>query len=178
MKYDVRSYDYVNHPYDQVRATLLADPAGVIRRATRVGAADATDAVAQLHVKLGSLDVAADVAIEIAKVSEAVKYGRSATAVAITWQHPNHPGLFPLMTATLSIYPLSPTETQLELDGQYEPPLGLLGAAVDSMIGHRLARIAIHAFVAEIAACLRGPAPPVEVAVAASGGADRESTRS
>jgi hypothetical protein len=167
MKYDVRSYDYVNHPYDEVRRTLLADPIGVIRRATRVGSSDAGDAIAQLHVKLGSLDVAADVAMTITEVRDVVKYGRNATALLVTWQHPSHPGLFPLMNATVSIYPLSPTETQLELDGQYEPPLGLLGAAVDSMIGHRLAKVAIHGFVSEVATCLRGVAPRLDVATTA-----------
>ncbi len=157
MRYDVRSYDYVNHAYPDVRAALLADPAGLFQRATKVGSRDAADAIAQLHVKLGSVDVAADVVITVGEIRDFVKYGRHATAAALTWQHPSHPGLFPTMTATLSIYPLSPTETQLELDGQYEPPLGLLGAAVDSVIGHRLARIAIHGFVQEVASCLRAP---------------------
>jgi hypothetical protein len=167
MRYDVRSYDYVNHAYPDVRAALLADPVGLFQRATKVGSTDASDAIAQLHVKLGSLDVAADVVIRAGEIRDIIKYGRHATAVSLEWRHPSHPGLFPLMTATLSIYPLSPTETQLELDGEYEPPLGLLGAAVDSVVGHRLARIAIHGFVQEVASCLRAGSPRPALAISA-----------
>lgn len=167
MRYDVRSYDYVNHAYPDVRAALLADPVGLFQRATKVGSTDASDAIAQLHVKLGSFDVAADVVISAGEIKDIVKYGRHATAVSLEWKHPSHPGLFPLMTAVLSIYPLSPSETQLELDGEYEPPLGLLGAAVDSVVGHRLARIAIHGFVQEVASCLRAGSPRPALAMSA-----------
>jgi hypothetical protein len=31
---EIRSYDYVNHPYAAVRDALVKDPAGVLRAAT------------------------------------------------------------------------------------------------------------------------------------------------
>jgi hypothetical protein len=31
---EIRSYDYVNHPYAKVREALVADPAGIFRAAT------------------------------------------------------------------------------------------------------------------------------------------------
>jgi hypothetical protein len=157
MRFDARCYDYVNRSYDDVRAAVLAAPAELFTRGTRVGAREA-GAIAQLHARVGPLDVAADVAIKVSAVYEDTRYDRPATVVKLAWSHPQHPGLFPSMIATIAVYPLSPTETQLELDGTYEPPLGLVGAALDSVLGHRLARAAIDGFVHEVAASLRQPA--------------------
>ena len=65
------------------------------------------------------------------------------------------PHLFPFMKAELSIYPLTATETQLDLSGHYEPPLGALGTAVDALIGHRLAEASVHRFVTDVAEYLK-----------------------
>jgi hypothetical protein len=59
------------------------------------------------------------------------------------------------MEATLDLYALGPGETQLDFQGEYQPPLGAVGAAIDAVIGHRIAEAAIHRFVAEIAERLR-----------------------
>ena len=63
--------------------------------------------------------------------------------------------LFPLMKADLSIYPITATETQLDFDGFYKPPLGPLGKAMNAMVGHRLAETCIHRFVSHLAEYLR-----------------------
>ena len=47
------------------------------------------------------------------------------------------------------------TETQLDFEGDYEPPLGLIGNAVDSVIGHRIAEASVHRFVTDVATHLR-----------------------
>jgi hypothetical protein len=47
------------------------------------------------------------------------------------------------MEAALSIYPLSPDETQLDLAGRYQPPLGTLGTALDATAGHRIAEATV-----------------------------------
>jgi len=43
------------------------------------------------------------------------------------------------MEASLSAYPLSSRETQLDLHGRYRPPLGTVGTALDAAVGHRIA---------------------------------------
>ena len=63
--------------------------------------------------------------------------------------------LFPLMTAVLAVYPLTATETQLDFSGQYDPPLGAVGDAVDALIGHRIAEASVHRFVTDVARYLR-----------------------
>lgn len=47
------------------------------------------------------------------------------------------------MDATLTAYPLTPGETQLDLDGHYQPPLGTVGSALDSAAGHRIAEATV-----------------------------------
>jgi len=39
MPSEIRSYDYLNHPYAAVRDTLVKDPADVLRAATNAAAA-------------------------------------------------------------------------------------------------------------------------------------------
>jgi hypothetical protein len=147
----LRCFDYVNQPYPRVREAILANPHYVFRHAT---AAAATQA-ATLHVKVGAIDVGAEVAIRIAGVENDHAYDRPATKIALEWQAENSPGMFPSMKATLVIFPLTSTETQLELDGTYAPPLGPLGKAFDAAVGHRLAEASIQRFIQEVAGWLR-----------------------
>jgi hypothetical protein len=152
----LRCYDYVNHPYAAVCAALAADPLRVFKRATVAASARADDVTAQLHAKIGPLDVAADIDIRVVSTEE----GRSpfdgpATRLTIVWEAKRRPGLFPTMNAVLAIYPLTATETQLELEGTYAPPLGMLGQALDATIGHRVAEATVLRFVQQIATSLR-----------------------
>jgi hypothetical protein len=59
------------------------------------------------------------------------------------------------MDAELAIYPLSKDETQLDLRGNYEPPLGPLGEMLDAVVGHRIAEASVHRFLFEIATLLK-----------------------
>ena len=77
------------------------------------------------------------------------------TRLAIEWAASNSPGMFPLMKAELAVYPLTATETQLDFSGNYEPPLGWLGSAVDAVVGYRIAEASVHRFVGQVAAYLR-----------------------
>ena len=65
------------------------------------------------------------------------------------------PRLFPLMKADLFIYPITATETQLDFKGLYEPPLGILGKAINALVGHRIAEACVHRFVSDTAEYLR-----------------------
>jgi hypothetical protein len=156
----LRCYDYVNHAYDPVCAALRRDASGIFRRATTKAVTRANVIGAQLHVQIGMLDVATDVAIEVGTPYEAPSpIGPRVTAFPLSWQSASRPGLFPHMNARLLVFPLSATETQLELEGTYEPPLGLLGAAVDAVVGHRVAQASVLSFVQDIAALLRSELP-------------------
>lgn len=146
--------DYVHQPYDAVRDTLLADPRAIAHRATSTSAATAAGSV--LRVTVGAIELAAEIEIEILGDSP----GRSPThqpahVLALAWSAPRRPGWFPEMRATLTMYAVSPMETQLDFDGTYRPPLGVFGAAVDALALHRFAEASIAGFLHEVAWFLR-----------------------
>jgi len=154
----IRCFDYVNHPYAQVRDLLRADALAAFSRATRSAATRAEDVAAQLHVDVAGLRVGADIEIALHGIEETPGgpgHASPRTLLRLEWQARESARLFPLMRAELAVYPLTATETQLDFSGDYEPPLGVLGSAVDALVGHRLAEASIHRFVSEVAEYLR-----------------------
>ena len=77
------------------------------------------------------------------------------TFIKLRWNAARAAALFPSMEAELIVYPLSKDETQLALQGRYTPPLGTIGSALDSLIGHRVADASVHRFVTDVASLLR-----------------------
>lgn len=155
---EIRSYDYVNHPYARVRDALVADPAGIFRAATRAAAGRASAVAAELRVTVGGLDVAAEIAVTIGAIEDQPTgpVGGPLTRIDLSWEAARHPQWFPLMSGALAVYPLTATETQLDFLGRYDPPLGLVGSAVDALAGHRIAEASVHRFIGDVARYLRG----------------------
>ena len=155
-QHEIRSYDYVNHPYVRVRDAVTANPAELFRTATRAAADRARSVAAELRVTIAGVDVGAPIAVRVGEVSEGPgPYGSPVTRVPISWSAAQHPQLFPLMTAELSIYPLTATETQLDFLGRYEPPLGVVGDAMNAVVGHRIAEASVHRLIGDVAHFLR-----------------------
>jgi len=156
---EIRAYDYINHPYAQVRGVLTADPEGVLRAATSAAASRARTVAASLRVEVGGVQVGTEIATAIGKIEESGSGTGIVTRIPIEWQAAHQAHLFPLMSAVLSLYPLTSTETQLDFHGRYDPPLGLVGVAIDSMVGHRIAEASVHTFIADVAHYLRTNMP-------------------
>jgi hypothetical protein len=137
---EARCYEYVTVPYDRVRELLRSDAVTIFSRATASAADRTRELVATLRLNVGPLEVGVDVRLQITAVSdERSATGEPRTRLDFTWEAAADPGLFPTMEATLSAYPLSPGETQLDLHGRYRPPLGTVGTALDVAVGHRIA---------------------------------------
>jgi hypothetical protein len=152
--HELHAYDYVNRPYDAVRKALLADPLALFRHATTVVTGD--DANAELRVKAGPFDFGTEVDIQVVKTELGESpNGRPATKVEIEWKAAHRPGMFPTMRATLSVYALTATETQLDFAGTYDPPLGVVGDAVDATAMKGVAKQSVDGFVHGIATFLR-----------------------
>ncbi len=153
----IRVYDYVNHPYDEVRRRLADDAVTVFRNATKVAALRANTVASELRVNIGGIEVGKDVAIKVLSVDEESKTSSAPTRtrIELEWEAASMPRLFPFMKAELRVYPLTSTETQLDLEGKYEPPLGILGSALDAAVGHRIAEASVHRFISDVAAYLR-----------------------
>jgi hypothetical protein len=156
VSHHLRVFDYVNHPYGRVRDALAADPLAVFRTATTAAAARADALTTELRASIGPIDVAADIDIRVLSTETvASPEGSETTRITVEWQAAKNPGLFPVMRAVLAVYALTATETQLELEGDYQPPLGALGRVVDAAIGHRIAEASVHRFIAQVASHLR-----------------------
>lgn len=154
---EIRSYDYVNHPYERVRDVLKRDALAVFQSATKAAASRAQSVAAELHVDLGGVGVKADIKISIKNVEEKRDEALASvvTRLPLEWEAASKPGLFPLMKGELLIYPLTATETQLDFSGLYEPPFGTVGKAMNAMIGHRIAEASVHQFITDVASYLR-----------------------
>lgn len=166
-RHELHAYDYVNHSYEAVRDAILADPASVFRRATAAAAVQGDGAHGELHVKAGPFELGAAIEIEVRSI-EATQApdGRPATKLAIAWKAAQRAGLFPTMQATFSIYALGANETQLELAGTYDPPLGVVGDAIDAIAMRRIAKESVAGFVRDVATWLRTALPSHAAATA------------
>lgn len=153
----IRVYDYINHPYDAVREKLTAEALDVFRNATKVAALRAKSVASELHVNFAGIEVGTDISISIKNIEDQPKTISSppTTKIQLEWEAANMPRLFPFMRAELLVYPLTATETQLDLQGNYEPPFGVVGNVIDSVLGHRIAEASVHQFIRDIAVYLR-----------------------
>lgn len=150
---ETRVFDYVNRPYERVRAALTKDALAIFQSATRAAASRAQSVASQLRVDLGGIAIETDIHIAVTSIDESDS--PPLTRLHLEWRAATHPALFPLMKASLALYPLTTTETQLDFTGIYEPPLGLVGKVVNAAVGHRIAEASVHRFVSDVATYLR-----------------------
>ena len=153
----IRVYDYINRPYETVREKLSQDALTVFRNATKVAALRAQTVASELHINIAGIEVGTDISIAVKSVEDQPKNISTPprTRIQLEWEAAKMPRLFPFMKAELSIYPLTSTETQLDLLGSYEPPFGVLGSVIDSVVGHRIAEATVHQFITDVAVYLR-----------------------
>src|SRR6516162_11173490 len=154
---EIHCYDYVNHPYEQVRGALSKDARAVFQSATKAAASRAQSIASELRIDIGGIGIEADIRVSVKNVEVEAREAMlgPATRLQLEWEAARMPRLFPLMKANLSIYPITATETQLDFKGLYEPPLGPLGKALNAMVGHRIAEVSVHRFLSDVAEYLR-----------------------
>jgi hypothetical protein len=156
MSREIRSFDYVNHPYEVVRNALSADALAVFRSATKAAADRARSVAAELRVNIGAIEVGAEINISVKKIEQTtLEQEMPVTTIDLEWAATTMPGLFPIMRGELAVYPLTATETQLDFLGVYEPPLGAVGKALNAVAGYRVAEATVHRFVGDVAGYLR-----------------------
>lgn len=157
---EVRCYQYVNRPYEDVRDLLRRRLAEVCQSATRSAASRGRAVAASLHARAAGIDFGVDVRITVGDVhDERDAQGTSVCRIPLAWVATQHGHFFPTMDARLSLWPLTSTETQLELLGAYEPPLGLVGDAFDAALGHRIAEATVSRFLDDVVAQIRKELP-------------------
>ena len=73
--------------------------------------------------------------------------GPGDTRVPISWVATGARGLFPRLEGEMVVSEVGPELTQLVFRGSYDPPLGLVGEALDRILLHRLAEASVKHFV-------------------------------
>ena len=157
----LRCYEYVNRSYDEVRALLQERALEVFQSATTSATERARALAATLRISLGGIAIGVDVRITVGAVEEVAgpRGVQRATAVVLGWTAAHATALFPSMSARLSAWPLSGAETQLELDGSYRPPMGIVGEAIDAAVGHLIAEACVKRFLDDVVEQIRRELP-------------------
>ena len=90
---EIRCFDYVNHPYEQVRDALVADAPTVFQAATKAAASRAQSVASELRVNIGGIGVATDISISVTKIEEKISesMGTPGTRLALEWEAANMP---------------------------------------------------------------------------------------
>jgi hypothetical protein len=137
----IRDFTTAACPYDEVPGRLQA----YLER---------NDATIALRLPLGDLRVEHDVEVRLAPKPGYTGY----KLLDVSWT-PKPAGAYPAFAGTLSVADEGAGWSRIELDGTYKPPFGLLGAAFDAAVGHRIA----EATATELLAQLKRILTPVRV---------------
>jgi len=133
-KIDVR--EQVDEPYWRVTAVLGLDADAVI-----------SPAMHEVRLAIGGTELSRKVQCD---VGERVRE-EHCTRVPLRWHAETHAHWFPTVEAVLELAPLGASATGLRLRGDYEPPLGAVGAVGDVVVGHVVADHALREFVTSVA---------------------------
>lgn len=159
MKHELHAFEQVDRPYAEVRDRMFAGPLALFHDATSAAPTrgDSPGSV-ELRAKAGPFTVGHEVVVDVVGIEDGRRPdGRPGERFLVQWRAARRPGLFPALRASLTIYPLADGETQLALEGTYDPPLGWIGDAIDAIAMHRVAQESVAGFVRDVAAYLRTP---------------------
>jgi hypothetical protein len=153
----LRFYGYVDRPYERVRNVLYRQPLQLLVGATSSATKRTKELVAHLRIGVAGVDIGVDVRPTVNRVSEEEPVAGlpPVTCVEIAWEAARGPGHFPLLRAQLSAWPTTSDETQLEIEGDYRPPFGMVGRTLDAILLHRLAQASVHRFLEDVMAQIR-----------------------
>ena len=97
-----------------------------------------------VEVGVGSLEAGLRRRVSI-RLGEPVRFP-SMTSVPLTWEPVGLEGLLPRLDANIELGPLGEDRTQLAISARYQPPLGVVGRAVDRVLLHRVAEATLKDF--------------------------------
>jgi hypothetical protein len=97
---EIRSYDYVNRPYERVRDALRQNALTVFQSATKAAASRAQSIAAELHVDFGGIGVKTDINISVKSIEERSLMPSHHRGCCWNGKPTATVGLFPLMKAS------------------------------------------------------------------------------
>ena len=157
----LKSYVELTMPFDEVRAAMDRRPRPWLNGLADAAERDGKRLLVDVGLELHGHDVSRRACLE---VGEPVTAGR-VSSLPFRLQVEGSQ-LFPSLEGTLDAAWLGPDRTQVAIAAQYDPPLGVLGRAVDRALLHRVAEAVAQHFLETVAERLAsrltaagGPAP-------------------
>jgi hypothetical protein len=129
-------------PADQVERALLVSPAEWL--SAIAGAAQERGDGLLVEVGVGPLEAGFRRRVFL-RLGEPVRFP-SMTSVPLTWEPVGLEGLLPRLDANIELGPLGEDRTQLAISARYQPPLGVVGHAIDRVLLHRVAEATLKDF--------------------------------
>ncbi len=118
----IHEFTTVGCPFDKVPERLVAH-------------FDGGKAILPLRVRIGELKLERDVEFHLKSKPAYPGYA----LLDVSWS-PKKGGPYPSFSGTLSVAEDAVGWSRLEIDGTYEPPFGVAGAAFDAAVGNRIAQ--------------------------------------
>ncbi len=144
----LKTYVEVAKPFHEVQQVLLDDVEGWLPDLAQETGQEGERMLADVGLAVGRrrLRRPAQLLVGSAQVSERL------ASLPIRLRMTRSDGLFPSFDGSLEAAWLGRGRTQLVLEAQYEPPLGLVGRALDRAMLHRVAEMAAHGLLEAVAA--------------------------
>jgi len=133
--------------FQDVRAALVGDPREWLDGLAAEAGEDGERLVVNVGLEVAGHQVGGQARLE---AGEPVGGGR-VLMLPLRLHAPDHRRLFPTLEGSLDAAWLGPGRTHLALSLTYEPPLGLVGRAVDRALLHRVAETVAQRFLQAVA---------------------------
>ena len=156
----------VESDFSAIGARLRADPCTWMASCADRAEADG----AELVIRIGPGGVLAPARHGVLLSVGPSRRRGDALVLPIEWETTRLRGLFPRLEGDLEVAPLGVGRCRLTLSGQYSPPLGPVGAALDRWLLHKVAESTVRSFIGGIARSLAAQTEAATEAVAGSEG--------
>jgi len=150
MSEPLRTYSYVDAPFDALGQALAEDPLALLVPATAEAAEAARALAAAMGLEVDDYAIAEQIDPEVAAFRPV---GLTSCLLDVTWRVPaGRVLLFPHLHATIGISALllDPPVSQVTVRAEYEPSDEVLRAGADRMMLDRLAEATLHRFVSAL----------------------------
>ncbi len=151
-KSTIRWQHRVNRPFNEVHDAMAMNASHIFKQATDAAQQKSEDNAADLHAKVAGFEFHQDVVIDVKSYTEIASESGEKLVISLTWKAASDSSLLPVMDAKIHVSPLEEQQkTMVDFRGEYEPPLGLLGQAFDTVVGHRVAEDSVKHLLEELA---------------------------